>query len=107
MIERAVCRHSATRLKQLKNLADRIVVHIAPSKTRLGEEEDLVSHFHFRRIERQIIETSFVLKQLDEVGSVGKQVGHQQDAEIPKTSLFGEMAKKQMLRSLTVQLWPP
>jgi hypothetical protein len=34
-------------------------------------------------------------------------VGHQQDAEIPKTSLFGEMAKKQMLRSLTAQLWPP
>lgn len=47
------------------------------------------------------------IEQLDEVGSVGKQVGHQQDAEIPKTSLFGEMAKKQMLRSLTAQLWPP
>ena len=33
------------------------------------------------------------IEHLDEVGSVGKQVGHQQDAEIPKTSLFGEMAK--------------
>ncbi|TFF75005.1 hypothetical protein DRM94_12090 [Aeromonas taiwanensis] len=27
-------------------------------------------------------------------------MGHQQDAEIPEASLFGEMAKKQMLRSL-------
>ena len=48
-----------------------------------------------------------LVEHLDEVGSVGQQMGHQQDAEIPEASLFGEMAKKQMLRSLTVQLWPP
>lgn len=37
----------SARLKQLKNFADRIFVQIAPSKTSLGEEEDLVGHFHF------------------------------------------------------------
>ena len=47
------------------------------------------------------------IEHLDELGPVGKQVSHQQDAEIPEASLLGEMAKKQMLRSLTVQLWPP
>ena len=33
------------------------------------------------------------IEHLDEVGPVGKQMGHQQDAEIPEASLLGEMAK--------------
>ncbi len=46
-------------------------------------------------------------KRFDKTGAIGKQVSDQQNTETVDTSLSGEMAKKQMLRSLTAQLWPP